>query len=73
MKIKTGDSVQVIAGKDKGKSGKVIQVFPKLNKVVVENINKTVKHLKKRGTTAGQRIDFNAPIDVSNVMVDHFL
>jgi len=69
MKIKTGDKVRVITGKDKGKTGKVVQVFPKLDKIVVEKVNATVKHLKKRGTTPGQRIDYNAPIHVSNVRV----
>lgn len=69
MKIKTGDQVQVIAGKEKGKSGKVVQVFPKLGKVVVENLNQAVKHLKKQGSTPGQRIEYSAPIHVSNLKV----
>lgn len=69
MKIKVGDNVRVIAGKDKGKTGKVLQVFPVLNKVVVENVNKAVKHLKRRGNQAGQRVEFTAPIHASNVRV----
>lgn len=69
MKIKTGDNVRIMAGKERGKTGKVIQVFPDLNKVVIENLNITVKHLKKRGGTAGQRIEYSAPIDASNVQV----
>lgn len=69
LKIKTGDTVRVIAGKDKGKTGKVLQVFPKQQKVVIENVNKAVKHLKRRGNTAGQRIEFTAPVHVSNVRV----
>lgn len=69
MKIKVGDNVRVTAGKDKGKTGKVLQVFPKQAKVVVENMNKAVKHLKKRGSQAGQRVEFTAPIHVSNVRV----
>ncbi|MCH8049101.1 50S ribosomal protein L24 [Patescibacteria group bacterium] len=69
MKIKSGDTVRIIAGKDKGKTGKVVQVFPKLDKVVVEGANKAVKHLKKRGDTPGQRIEYNAPIHVSNVRI----
>lgn len=69
MKVKTGDNVRINAGKDKGKTGKVTQVFPKLQKVVVENINKTFKHLKKRGDQPGQRIEYSAPIHVSNVQV----
>ncbi|PIQ67575.1 50S ribosomal protein L24 [Candidatus Uhrbacteria bacterium CG_4_10_14_0_2_um_filter_41_7] len=69
MKVKTGDNVRITAGRDKGKTGKVIQVFPKLQTVVVENINKTFKHLKKRGDQPGQRIEYNAPIHISNVQV----
>lgn len=69
MKIQTGDTVQVTAGKDKGKTGKVLQVFPKLQKIVVENVNKAVKHVKRQGNNPGQRVEFNAPIHVSNVQV----
>ena len=69
MKVKTGDNVKVIAGKDKGKTGKVTQVFPELNKVVVEGMNVSVKHLKKQGNNPGQRIEYNAPLHVSNVQV----
>lgn len=68
MKIKTGDNVQIIAGKDKGKKGKIIQCFPKLEKVVVENANIMVKHMKsQRQGEPGQRIEFSAPIHISNV------
>lgn len=68
MKIKVGDLVQIIAGKDKGKQGKVLQCFPKLEKVVVEDANMLVKHLRsqKQGEK-GQRIEFSAPIHISNV------
>lgn len=68
MKIKKNDTVKVIVGKDKGKTGKVTQVFSKLDKVVVEGINKNFKNLKprKRGES-GQRIEFDFPINVSNV------
>jgi large subunit ribosomal protein L24 len=70
MKIKTGDKVKVIAGKDKGKNGKVIQVFPKLNKIVVEGVNVLKKHLRpqKKGEK-GQRIELPAPISGANVML----
>ena len=61
--------MRVLTGKDKGKTGKVMQVFPKLNKIVVDKINASVKHLKKRGNTPGQRIEYNGPIDASNVAV----
>ena len=69
MKIKVGDNVRVTAGKDKGKTGKVLQVFANLNKVVVDGVGKSVKHIKRRGNQAGQRIEYNAPLHVSNVEV----
>lgn len=69
MKIKTGDNVRVMVGKDKGKEAKVIQAFPELNKVVVEGLNQRVKHIKPRGNQAGQRVTFSAPMNVSNVQI----
>lgn len=69
MKIKTGDNVRIMVGKDKGKEGKVIQAFPELNKVVVEGLNQRVKHIKPRGTQAGQRVTFSAPMNASNVQI----
>jgi len=69
MKMKTGDKIRVIAGKDKGKEGKVLQVFPKLERIVVENVNLMTKHLKRRGTTRGQAITFPSPMHVSNARV----
>ncbi|MCA9375788.1 MAG: 50S ribosomal protein L24 [Candidatus Doudnabacteria bacterium] len=70
MRIKTGDTVVVISGKDRGKKGKVTQVFPTEDRVVVDGVNKMVKHLRstQRGQK-GQRIEFHGPIHVSNVMV----
>ena len=68
MKIKVGDQVLVIAGKDKGKSGKVISTNKKDHKVVVENINMHKKHQKPNNTNEkGSIIDIALPIDVSNV------
>ncbi|MCK9186171.1 50S ribosomal protein L24 [Candidatus Gracilibacteria bacterium] len=69
MKVKTNDQVVVIAGKDKGKKGKVIRVISKDNRVVVEKVNIRTKHIKKTTQKAGERIKFEASIDVSNVMV----
>jgi len=69
MKVKSGDTVKIIAGKDKGKVGKVLQAFPDLGKVVVEGVATSFKHLKSRGKTPGQRVEFTAPIAVSNVAV----
>jgi len=68
MKIKTGDNVYVLAGKDRGKTGKVMQVFIKLDRVVVEGINLSIKHQKpRRAGEKGQRIQFPAPITISNL------
>jgi large subunit ribosomal protein L24 len=70
MKIKKGDNVMVMAGKDRGKTGKVIQVFPMEGKVVVEGVNATVKHAKTRKQgEKGQKIEYNGPINASNVML----
>lgn len=60
----------IIAGKDKGKTGKVMQVFPKQKKVVIEGLNNRFKHVRPRKQgEKGQRIEYAAPLDVSNVMV----
>ncbi|OGL67188.1 50S ribosomal protein L24 [Candidatus Uhrbacteria bacterium RIFCSPHIGHO2_01_FULL_63_20] len=71
MKIKTGDMVRVIAGKDKGKQGKVLQVFPLLERVVVEGVNVRTRHLRgnRAGGQKGQKIQFPSPLNVSNVMM----
>ncbi|MFA6131851.1 MAG: 50S ribosomal protein L24 [Patescibacteria group bacterium] len=70
LKIKTGDTVRIITGKDKGKQGKVLQVFPKLNRTVVEGLNLATRHLKgRRRGEAGQKISFPAPIQISNVQL----
>ncbi len=62
--------MKVMTGKDKGKSGKVIQVFPKLNKVAVEGINIMKKHIRTRQQgQKGQKLEFAAPLDASNVML----
>lgn len=68
-RIKTGDEVIVIAGKDKGKKGKVLQVFPRLGRVVVEGARLTKRHLRtRREGEKGQIVEFAMPIDISNVM-----
>ncbi len=70
MKIRKGDLVLVITGKDKGKKGKVRRAFPKDHKIIVEGINMIKRHSRARG---GARqagiIELEAPIDVSNVML----
>jgi large subunit ribosomal protein L24 len=71
MKIKTNDNVIVIAGKDKGKRGKVIEAFPKDDKVIVEGVNMKKKHQRaKKSGLKGETITFAAPIHVSNVMIE---
>lgn len=68
MKIKKGDKVIVIAGKDKGKSGKVLLALPKENKVVVEGVHVVKKHQRPtRKRQHGQIIDKALPVHVSNV------
>ena len=68
MKIKVGDNVKVLAGKDKGKEGKVIKTWKKIDKVVVEGINIVKKHSKPNNTNdKGGIFDIEAPIHVSNV------
>ena len=69
MKIKNGDNVIVIAGKDKDKEGKVLAVDTKNNTVVVEGINMISKHAKpSQANPQGGIIEREAPIDISNVM-----
>lgn len=69
MKIHLNDKVLVITGKYRGKSGTVQRVNTKLNKVTVEKINIRTRHIKKKPGQAGQKIQFEAPMDASNVMV----
>ena len=70
MKVKVGDTVKVIAGKDKGKEGKVIKTFRSENRVVVEGLNIVKRHSKPRTTEdKGGIIEIEAPIHVSNVKV----
>ncbi|RKI78734.1 50S ribosomal protein L24 [bacterium 1xD42-87] len=72
FKIKKGDTVKVIAGKDKDKEGKVISVDRKNNKVLVEGINKITKHEKPSvANQNGGIVQKEAPIDASNVMYVH--
>ncbi len=67
-KIKKGDTVQVIAGKDKGKRGEVLAVDARSGKVVVKGVNMAVRHMKARkNMTKGERITAEAALDASNV------
>ena len=73
MKVRKGDTVEVIAGKDKGARGKVIAAYPRLDKVLVEGVNRVKKHTRvrttQRGAKTGGILTQEAPIDVSNVKV----
>ncbi len=67
MKIKKGDLVQVLTGKDKGKEGLVLKVFPDTKKVLVEGVSIAKKHQKATQTQAPAIVEKSLPIDVSNV------
>lgn len=67
MKIKKGDKVKVIAGKDKGKSGLVLRALPRENKVVVEGVALYKRHLKGTPGKVGRIVERSRPVDVSNV------
>lgn len=73
MKVHKGDMVQVISGPDKGAQGKVIEAYPKTNKVLVEGVNRIKKHVAnsapERGAESGGIVTQEAPIHVSNVAV----
>ena len=73
MKVHKGDTVLVIAGKDKGAKGKVIQAYPARKRVLVEGVNRIKKHTaqsaNERGASSGGIVTQEAPIHVSNVMV----
>ena len=69
MRIKKGDTVVVITGKDKGKHGKVLKAMPKDNKVIVEGVNVQTKHAKATRTTGAEIKHIEGPIDASNVML----
>ena len=72
MKIKKGDTVKVIAGKNKGEEGKVLKVNPSKRKVLVEGINMVTKHMKPSAANQnGGIVQKEAPIDISNVMYLH--
>lgn len=68
MHVKKGDNVIVLAGKDKGKKGKVLKVLPKENKVLVEGVNVYKRHQRaRRQNEKGQVLDVTRPLQISNV------
>ena len=66
-KLKKGDKVVVLTGKDKGKTGEITRVMPRDNKAVVDGLNIAVRHTKQSQTTQGGRIPQPMPIDLSNL------
>lgn len=70
MKIKKNDTVKIMKGKDAGKTGKVVQVLPQDEKIVVEGLNILVKHMKsQRAKEKGQRLEFSAPLAIANAQI----
>jgi len=70
MKVKKGDSILIIAGKDKGRTGKIMKAFPKELKILVEGINLKKKHVRpKREGEKGQVVEIPAVLDASNVKI----
>lgn len=69
-RIRKGDTVQMVTGKDRGKRGKVLQVLPKLDRIVVDQLNIMTKNVRaRREREKGQRIQFASPVHVSNVQI----
>lgn len=66
-KLKKGDTVVVLAGKDKGRTGEITQVMPKDNKAIVEGVNVALRHTRQSQTSQGGRIAKSMPIDLSNL------
>jgi len=70
MRIKKDDKVKIIAGKDFGKEGKVLNIIKSKGKMMVEGVNVIKKHVRpKKDGEKGQRVEINAPIDISNAML----
>jgi len=70
MNFKKGDKIKLMRGKDRGKDGQVLQVIKKDETLIVEGVNVRFKHLRSRkGNEKGQRVEFPAPVAVSNVML----
>ena len=70
MRLKKDDKVMVLTGKDHGKTGKILQLFTRLNKASVEGINLMVKHLRRRREgEKGQKVQFPAPVTMDRLML----
>ena len=68
-KIKKGDKVVVLTGKDKGRTGEITAVMPKDNAAIVEGVNVAVRHTKQSPTSQGGRVAKTMPIDLSNLAI----
>lgn len=70
LKIKRGDQVRILTGKDRGKKGKVLAVLPQRERVIVEGVNMVKKHVRaRRAGESGQRVTVAAPVHISNVQL----
>jgi large subunit ribosomal protein L24 len=69
MKFKTGDKVLVTSGKDKGKKGDIVKVYIRANKVVVEGVNKYVKHIKPMAGRAGDKVSIERPLPTAAIAI----
>ncbi|MFH0951713.1 MAG: 50S ribosomal protein L24 [Patescibacteria group bacterium] len=70
MDFKKGDTVKIIQGKDRGKQGKILQVFPRDGRIVVESLNMASKNVRpKRQGEKGQVVKYNAPFNRSNALL----
>lgn len=70
MRIRKGDQVQILSGKDRGKRGKVLRTLPKAGRVVVEGLNLVKRHKRPRkGGEKGQRVEVPAPLSISKIII----
>lgn len=70
LKVKRGDTVRVLRGRDRGKQGKILSVIPAENRVIVEGLNIVHKHVRpRRAGEKGQRVEAPAPLSVANVQL----
>lgn len=70
LKLKKGDTVKVLSGKDKGQTGKILSVIPAKSKVVVENVNMHFRFEKaKKAGEKGKKVEFSSPLAISKVML----
>jgi large subunit ribosomal protein L24 len=70
LKIKKGDKVVIVAGKDKGKKGEVIRVMPAKRRALVQGVNMVTRHTRPTQTSAGGLMQVEAPLDISNLAIE---